>query len=76
MPPEMKPAAFVRQSGCWVNRHFLQGGHRLLQAIARLQQATSAVTSTLLKVMLDPATPASTKVRAAECIMNGVGATP
>jgi hypothetical protein len=41
-----------------------------LQAIARLQQATSAAPSTLLKMMLDPATPASTKVRAAECIMN------
>ena len=36
------------------------------QSIARLQQATSAAVSTLLKVMVDPNTPASTKVRAAD----------
>ena len=40
------------------------------QAIARLQQATSAAVSTLLKVMVDPNTPASTKVRAADSVMN------
>jgi hypothetical protein len=40
------------------------------QSIARLQQGTSAAASTLLKIMLDPASPASTRVRAAECIMN------
>ena len=40
------------------------------QSIARLQQATSAAATTLLKVMVDPATPASTKVRAAECVLN------
>jgi len=33
------------------------------QSIARLQQATSAAVSTLLKVMVDASTPASTKVR-------------
>jgi hypothetical protein len=38
------------------------------QAIARLQQATSAAATTLLKTMIDPATPASVKVRAAEAI--------
>ena len=39
------------------------------QSIARLQQATSAATTTLLKTMVDPATPASTRVRAAESIL-------
>jgi hypothetical protein len=40
------------------------------QSIARLQQATSAAVSTLLKVMVDPTTPASTKVRAADSVLD------
>src|SRR5580700_9058411 len=40
------------------------------QSIARLQQATSAAVSTLLKVMVDAGTPASTKVRAADSVLN------
>jgi hypothetical protein len=40
------------------------------QSIARLQQATSAAASTLLKVMVDASTPASTKVRAADSVLN------
>ena len=40
------------------------------QSIARLQQATSAAVSTLLKVMVDASTPASTKVRAADTVLN------
>ena len=39
------------------------------QGIARLAQATSAAVSTLLKVMVDPGTPASTKVRAADSVL-------
>jgi hypothetical protein len=39
------------------------------QSTVRLQYGASAAASTLLKVMLDPATPASTKVRAAECVL-------
>jgi hypothetical protein len=39
------------------------------QAIARLQQATGAAVSTLLKVMLDPSTPASVKVRASDSVL-------
>jgi transposase-like protein len=39
------------------------------QSVARLQQASSAAVSTLLKVMVDPATPASTKVRAADSVL-------
>ena len=40
------------------------------RAIARLQQGTSAAATTLLKTMIDPATPASVRVRAAEAIFN------
>jgi transposase-like protein len=40
------------------------------QSIARLQQATSAAVSTLLKVMVDASTPASTKVRAADSVLS------
>ena len=39
------------------------------QAIARLQQGTSPAATTLLKIMIDPSTPASTRVRAAECVL-------
>ena len=40
------------------------------QAVARLQQGASAAATTLLKTMIDPGTPASVRVRAAECVMN------
>src|SRR5712692_1013539 len=40
------------------------------QAVARLQQGTSAAATTLLKVMIDPGTPPSVRVRAAEAIFN------
>jgi hypothetical protein len=40
------------------------------QSIARLQQASGAAVSTLLKVMVDSNTPASTRVRAADSILN------
>ena len=36
----------------------------------RLQQGTSAAVTTLLKMMIDPATPASVRVRAAEAIFH------
>ena len=39
------------------------------QAIARLQQGSTAAATTLLKVMLDPNTPASTRVRSAESVL-------
>ena len=39
------------------------------QSIARLQGGLSAAVSTLLKVMLDPSTPAATKVRAASIVL-------
>ena len=40
------------------------------QAIARLQHATSAAVTTLLKVMVDPNTPPSVKVRAADSVLD------
>ena len=40
------------------------------QSIARLQQATGAAATTLMKVMVDPNSPASTRVRAADSIFN------
>ena len=39
------------------------------QSIARLQQASSAAVATLMKVMVDPGAPPSTRVRAADCIL-------
>ena len=40
------------------------------QAVARLQQGTSAAATTLLKMLIDPNIPASVRVRAAEAIFN------
>ena len=40
------------------------------QAIARLQQASGVAVSTLLKLMVDPTTPASTRARAADSILD------
>ena len=40
------------------------------QSIARLQQASGAAVSTLLKVMIDPKTPPATKVRAADSVLD------
>src|SRR5579864_7374698 len=40
------------------------------QAIARLQQGTSPAATTLLKTMIDPSTPASVRVRAADSVFN------
>jgi len=40
------------------------------QSAARLQQATGAAVTTLLKVLVDPATPASVKVRAADSVLD------
>ena len=40
------------------------------QTTARLHQASPAAATVLMKTMLDPSTPASVKVRAADCIIN------
>ena len=41
----------------------------ILQTIGRLQHASTAAVSTLLRTMLDPATPAAVRVRAADCVL-------
>jgi transposase-like protein len=40
------------------------------QSIARLQQASSAAVATLLKIMVDTNAPASTRVRAADSVLD------
>ena len=40
------------------------------QSVARLQQASGAAVSTLLKIMVDPAAPHSTRVRAADSVLD------
>ena len=40
------------------------------QSIARLQQASSAAVSTLLKVMVDPNAAVASRVRAADCVLD------
>ena len=40
------------------------------QSISRLQQGSTAAATTLLKVMVDVATPPSTRVRAAEAVLS------
>jgi len=66
------PATLLR----WMKEPEFDGAYRSArhkafgQSTARLQQGASAAASTLLKVMVDPGTPVSTKVRAAECVLN------
>ena len=40
------------------------------QSVARLQQASGAAVSTLLKIMVDPVAPHSTRVRAADSVLD------
>jgi hypothetical protein len=40
------------------------------QAIARLQQGTSAAATTLLKLLIEPGTPAAVRARVADSIFN------
>ena len=40
------------------------------QSVARLQQASGAAVSTLLKVMVDQTTPPASRVRAADCVLD------
>jgi len=44
-------------------------GQALGQSNARLQQATGAAVTTLLKLMVSPDAPAATRVRAAQCVV-------
>src|SRR5258707_14992157 len=40
------------------------------QSIARLQQASSAAVSVLVKIMIDPSAPPSTRIRAADSVLD------
>ena len=40
------------------------------QSVARLQQASTTAVTALLKVMVEPATPASARVRAADIVLS------
>lgn len=40
------------------------------QSVARMQQASGAAVSTLLKIMVDPTASASTRVRAADSVLD------
>jgi hypothetical protein len=40
------------------------------QSVGRLQQGSAAAAATLLRVMTDPAAPASSRVRAAQCVLD------
>jgi hypothetical protein len=40
------------------------------QSIARLQQGSSAAATTMLKIMVDSVAPASTRLRAADCVLS------
>ncbi len=40
------------------------------QSVARLQQASTAAVSTLLKIIVDPTAPAASRVRAADCVLD------
>jgi transposase-like protein len=40
------------------------------QAVARLQQASSAAASTILTLMVDPSAPPAVRLRAAECALD------
>ena len=44
--------------------------HAYGQLISRLQQGSTAAATTLLKVMVDPETPPTTRVRAAEAVLS------
>ena len=65
----------VRTVYRWLNEAEFDRAYRaarrkaFAQATARLQHGASAAATTLLKVMIDAETPASTKVRAAECVL-------
>jgi hypothetical protein len=60
----------------WLNEPGFDAAYRqarraaFRQGAARLQQASSAAVSVLLRVLADPATPAAVKVRAADSVLN------
>ena len=59
----------------WMKEPEFEAGYREArrlafgQSVARLQQASSAAVSTLLKVMVDTASPPATRIRAADSVL-------
>jgi hypothetical protein len=59
----------------WMNEPLFDKAYRKArrdafgQGTARLQQASGAAVSSILKIMVDPHTPASTKLRAADLVL-------
>ena len=59
----------------WMQKEEFQQAYRkarrdtFSQSVARLQHASSAAVSALLRVMCDQNTPASSRVRAADCVL-------
>lgn len=60
----------------WMNEPDFDAAYRTArrqaygQSISRLQQGSTAAATTLLRVMVDATTPASTRVRAAEVVLS------
>jgi len=60
----------------WTKQEEFQAAYRearrtaYSQSISRLQQASGAAVSTLLKIMVDPGSPPSTRVRAADSVLD------
>jgi hypothetical protein len=65
----------IRTLYCWMTEPEFDAAFRAArrkaygQSVSRLQQGSAAAATTLLKVMVDPETPASTRVRAAEAVL-------
>ena len=74
-----KAAASIGMSDVWLwrltKKPYFQEALRTARieafsrAVARLQQASSAAVTTLLKIMIDPTTPPATRVRAAVSVL-------
>ena len=79
-PTLEKAAAALGISGVtlwrWMQRPEFQAAYRearrraFSQALGRLQHASSAAVATLLKIMVDPNAPASSRVRAASSVLD------
>src|SRR3954453_16744820 len=60
----------------WIKQPAFEGAYRparrpvFSQSIARIQQADGPVVNTLLNIMIDPSSPASTRVRAADSVLD------
>src|SRR5436189_5736587 len=60
----------IRKTAAFQEEYKKARGEAHSQSIARLQQASSAAVSTLVKVMVDPNAPATSRVRAAHWVLS------